>query len=138
MPRDFIYPKSREENRDSNNYKRPFTQHGPNHTDRVVASILTLSACTCTLVHVSTHYDIALCKSALIDQGWEQKDVAERSGMSESAVSKFFRGETVRNSTAAAIIRTLGLRVKDARADSPHSNGGGNGNGRKRREPVGA
>jgi DNA-binding Xre family transcriptional regulator len=81
-------------------------------------AVLTFTARVCTLMHVSEIYDIAVCREALIDHGWEQKDVADRTGLSESAVSKFFRGATVRNSTAAAIIKALGLRVKDVRIGS--------------------
>jgi len=48
--------------------------------------------------------------------GWEQKNLAEP-GLSESVISKFFRGEIVRNSTAAQIVYNLGLRMKDVLMD---------------------
>lgn len=56
-------------------------------------------------------YDIERCRQALIEKGYEQKDLAE-DGLSESVISKFFRGETVRNRTAARIARKLGLRMR--------------------------
>jgi transcriptional regulator with XRE-family HTH domain len=67
---------------------------------------------------MSKIFDIEMCRAALIDRGWEQKDIAAKTGLSESAVSKFFRGETVRNSTAAMIIRALGLQVKNVRLNN--------------------
>ena len=78
-------------------------------------------------------YDIARCKRALIENGLEQKDLA-REGLSESVISKFFRGENVFNSTAARIIEQLGLRVKDVLLlDDELVGSGTTGSGTKRR-----
>jgi len=67
-------------------------------------------------MHTMSTYNIALCRRRLKEKGWDQKDLADEE-LSESAVSKFFRGESVRNSTAATIIQRLGLRVKDVLQD---------------------
>jgi DNA-binding Xre family transcriptional regulator len=95
-----------------------FLHYGKTEKPEGAPPQLTFTARTCIFVHVGKMYDIEMCKEALIHRGWEQKDVAARTELSESAVSKFFRGETVRNSTAAAIIRALGLKVKDVRVSS--------------------
>jgi len=58
-----------------------------------------------------TIYDIERCKEALVELELHQKDLAEE-GLSESAISKFFRGEPVDHKrTAAPIIRKLGLKM---------------------------
>ena len=61
-------------------------------------------------------YNIDICRRRLAEMGWEQKNLAEP-GLSESVISKFFRGEIVRNSTAAQIVYNLGLRMKDVLMD---------------------
>ena len=59
-------------------------------------------------------YNVELCRRRLRELGYEQKDLSEP-GLSESVISKFFRGEadSVRNSTAARIVAKLKLKMKD-------------------------
>jgi len=60
---------------------------------------------------MNTRYDLDLCKYAMAEKGWEQYDVALQSKLSKAVVSKFFRGESVRNRTAFKIVEALGLEM---------------------------
>lgn len=70
-------------------------------------------------MHVNISYDIQECKRALAIKGWDQKDVADKTHLSEAVVSKFFRGKTVENLTAKKIITKLGVRMEDVVLISP-------------------
>lgn len=63
---------------------------------------------------MEVHYNLDRCREALLKKPLEQKDLAE-DGLSESAISKFFRGKPVRPKTAARIIKKLGLKLDDVR-----------------------
>jgi DNA-binding Xre family transcriptional regulator len=69
-------------------------------------------------------YDIEKCKRALVLKSLDQKDLAEE-GLSESVISKFFRGEDVRHKTANRIIEKLGLEIEDVLLDESDLVGGG-------------
>ena len=69
-------------------------------------------------------YDIEQCKRALVLRSLDQKDLAEE-GLSESVISKFFRGEDVRHKTANRIVEKLGLEIEDVLLEEPELVGGG-------------
>jgi len=73
---------------------------------------------------MSTIYNIELCRRRLRELGCEQKDLAEP-GLSESVISKLFRGDSVRNSTAARIVAKLGLEMRDVLLDERELAGAG-------------
>jgi transcriptional regulator with XRE-family HTH domain len=58
-------------------------------------------------------YNINRCKRQLAITGRSQADLARELNCSRSLVSKFFRKEGVRPSTAKIIIGALGLDLKD-------------------------
>jgi len=69
-------------------------------------------------------YNIELCRRKLRELGCDQKDISEP-GLSESVISRFFRGEMVRNSTAARIASKLGLKMKEVLLDEDELVGAG-------------
>lgn len=73
------------------------------------------------------HYNIQKCRHALVVRNLEQKDLAEP-GLSESVISKFFRGVPVRHKTANRIVEKLGLAIEDVL----HENGSSKSSKRKR------
>lgn len=58
-------------------------------------------------------YDIRKCERVLVVKGWTQTMLAKHSKVSDSAVSNFFNGKSVRKDTAKKIVSGLGLRMED-------------------------
>lgn len=59
-------------------------------------------------------YDIAKCQRVMDLNGWSQGDVAERAKVSQSLVSNFFTGKSIRRASAKKIIEGgLGLKMED-------------------------
>lgn len=58
-------------------------------------------------------YDLDRCQRQMALLGFQQKEVAEHAGYSESAISKFFRRLPVRITTVHAIAKALKLEMKD-------------------------
>lgn len=58
-------------------------------------------------------YDIARCERQLAIKGWTKAALARKTRLSKAVITKFFRGESVRNDTAKAIIAKLGFNVEE-------------------------
>ena len=59
------------------------------------------------------HYDVGKLKHAALERGWTRYRVAKESGVTSPTVCKFFRGESVTETTVKKIADALGVPMSE-------------------------
>jgi transcriptional regulator with XRE-family HTH domain len=69
---------------------------------------------------MTVRFDFGLMQRDAAAKGWNGSQLAERAGVSQMTVSRFFRGGTIRPGTAAKLARAIGRPVERYIVSSIH------------------